>query len=206
MTVLVAYPAATGDSGQQSSTGTCSINNIAVSLSSGEVYAGCRFESITIASTATVSAATLSVYGASGKSTSLSSAIVHGIVPDQGVFTTTASDLSSLISGYGSAHTYTWSATLLTNGYKASGDISAIVSDMLAGAGWSSGGSMALVLAWGASSASYYSYAKGSGYYEELTITYTAGGGTTNITAALTPSASVAATNAESVAITGNLT
>ena len=72
VTVLTVYPTAGGDSGSQSATSgtrTVTINNATnlVAYVSAQTYpisyAGHRFESITIDASATVSSATLSVYG-----------------------------------------------------------------------------------------------------------------------------------------------
>lgn len=177
MTTLTVYPTQSGDDASQSSAGTVLLGQTTGGLASTVPYWGCRFENITIAGGSSISSATLSLYGFNSKNASLSSAVIKGVLQaNPGVFTTTTSSVSTLYTGSPTTHSYSWTGTLSTSAYLASGSFDPIITELIAQGGWASGNAVALVIAYGASNALYYAYGTGSPKYEELTITYTSGG------------------------------
>ena len=102
---------------------------------------------------------------------------IQGVKPDQGLFTTTAGGLLTLATTFPTTATASGSVTVSSSAYTALPSIAAIVSELLAQGGWASGDAMSFIIT-GATTGTvldYYSYAEGTGKYEELSITYTAG-------------------------------
>ena len=176
MSTLVVYPATANDSAFQSSGGSVTAGSVEGAVSTASPTGATRFENVTLASSVTVSAATISVYGYNKGAGAFSAAIVTGVKEaNPGVFTNVAFSLTTLLSTYPTTHTYSWTATLSTSAYVASGDISAIITELLAQGSWASGNAMAFIYSAGSTtSAAWFAYAHGSNY-EELTITYTSG-------------------------------
>ena len=214
MSTFTGYTASSGDSGWQAvngTTNTITATTSQVAYVTGDTppasYAGIHIANVTVAGSATVSAATLSVY-VYGKYKTMSGKIYGVKEANPGVFAATASYLQNLVGSYPTTNTVKWGPSTLTSpAYNASPDLTAVISELIAQGSWASGNAMAFVIVaqTNGDTCAYYGEPYGSDF-ENLSITYTAGGGTTNITAALTASAAVAGANAESVALTGNLT
>jgi hypothetical protein len=186
MTTLTTYPSQGGDSGAQAEGSTTNtINNSFITILEGTpvAHGGCRFENITINGSATVSAATLSLYGQSTKEIGPQTLGVMGVKPDQGVFTTTVGNLLTWATTYPTTATGSGSVTVSASAYTSilASSILSIVQELLAQGGWTSGDAISFIIT-GATSGSpleYCSYATGSPKYEQLSITYTSGGGYT---------------------------
>lgn len=134
------------DDADQTSTGTNSTTNtntgIRNTTSPARPYWACRFPNVTIAGSASVSAAALSVYcPTAGLSMDVKIFGVKQANPS--TFNTTLNNISGLPLTTASV---TWNATLTQNTFNASPDITSIINELLAQGGWASGDAMAFVL------------------------------------------------------------
>ena len=132
MSTLVVRGTQNGDTAEEASGGAVVINATPNNMSSSEPYHGWRFPNVTLASSVSVSAATVSLYGSS-KNLSTTGVTVKGYLnANPPTWTTTASGISSLYTGSPTTHSYSWgSVTLVTSGFTASGDLSPIITELL---------------------------------------------------------------------------
>ncbi|HET6323677.1 MAG TPA: hypothetical protein VFG04_03170 [Planctomycetaceae bacterium] len=143
-------------------------------------WAGFRFQNVTVPAGATITAASLSLWCPTGGNTAMFATIFGNKVANPGTLQATSNYLASLAQT--TASTF-WSATLSTNQFNASPDISAIITELIGQAGWASANSMVFpVLAGSSSQAATIEMWDGTpSQAAELSITYTGGGGGASI-------------------------
>ena len=153
MTTLVVYTNTTpaSDSAEQASSGgAVTIGMSAVVLaSSGNNYGGHRFENVTVASSATISSATIAVFGTISKQAGPASGTIKGVKQaNPGVFTTTTSSLSTLYTGSPTTALASLSGTLSTSAYVTIATVTSIITELIGQGSWASGNAMAFVGSW----------------------------------------------------------
>ena len=183
MTTLTLYTNTTpaSDSAVQQTTGAVSIGNSVNGFNTGTYpYVGSRFESVTIASGATISSAAIAWYGSSSKGLGPPTGTMKGVLQaNPGVFTTTTSSLSTLYTGSPTTNSASVSGTISTSAYVTIATVTAIITELIGQGSWASGNAMAFVAnSTNATSADFYASGSAS-HWEQLSITYTSGGGFT---------------------------
>ena len=183
MTTLTLYTntTPTGDSAYQLTAGSVNVGGAVSSFASGAFpYAASRFEGVTIAGGATISSATYAVFGSSSKNLGPPTGTLKGVkVANPGVFTTTASSLSTLYTGSPTTASATVSGTISTSAYVTIATVTTIITELIGQGGWASGNAMAFVLNSTNSTEATWFGSGNSSDWEQLSITYTAGGAVT---------------------------
>jgi len=169
----------TDDGVQAVSSGNISLTGTSDELKNTiDTYWACRIQNVTIAASATVSAASLSVYAPSTNRT-MDATLAGNKVANPGTLQTTTSYISGLAQ---TTHTVTWGSTTLTqNAFNASPDISAIITELIGQGSWASGNSMLFILTNAGSACFIEEYDGSPSEAAELSATYTAAAGNHNL-------------------------
>jgi hypothetical protein len=168
------------DSAQQSSSGTVVIGPSALTVYTGYPYSGIRFENVTIAAGATVSSATVAVYGYNSSHNGPPAGTMKGVKQvNPGVFTTGTSSVSTLYSSYPTTNTAALGGTLSESAYVTIATVTAIITELIGQGSWASGNAMAFVTNNTNSSITVWESASAASNWEQLSITYTAASGYT---------------------------
>jgi hypothetical protein len=175
MTIYSGQVSTSTDDGEQSSTGTITLNGAAIVCDASQTWAAFRIQNVTVPSGATISAATLSLYY-TGTKTATNYTIHGNNVANPSTLSTTTSYISGLAQTSQSA---SWT-TAITNGqFNSSPDISSIVTALIALGGWASGNAMLFIFNGSeiaTSAAVWEAYDGSPSEAEELSITYTSVG------------------------------
>ncbi len=175
MTTFTGQVAQSTDDGVQTySSGAVSVTGTTITTDITTSPSAFRIENVTIASGATISAATLSLYF-TGTKTATNFTIYGNNVANPSTLSTTTSYISNLSQ---TSQSTSWSTTITNGQFNSSPDISAIATALIGLGSWASGNAMLFIMSGTetATLASFWeTYDNTPSHAPEISITYTAG-------------------------------
>ncbi len=170
MATFMAGVAGSGDDAQESG-GAMDLTGTNLNANATSHLSGMRFTGVTIPAGSTVTAATLELYLPSGSYDDPDVTISGEAAGNAAAFSTSSDDLTDRAK---TTATVTWAANNLGTGAQTTPDLSAIVGEIVGGAGWASGNALVLFVAGNSGdSALRWAAADGSNPAAVLNVTYT---------------------------------
>lgn len=160
----------------QEANNTVTLTDAVLNVNATTQFAGIRFQNVTIPAGSTITAATLTFYFISGSYDDPYLTIKGNDVDDAAAFSAVNNDVSSRTMTTASV---TWDQNSVGIGLETSPDISAVVQEIIDRGGWSSGNSIAFILAAIDNSSTFRvrAYDGTTDTFPTLDITYTPGSG-----------------------------